>query len=30
MNGPFKEEYWRAAVKEIETLESMDAWDVIN
>jgi hypothetical protein len=23
MNGPFKEEYWKAALKEIETLECM-------
>jgi hypothetical protein len=30
MNGPFKEEYWQAAVKEIETLESMDAWEVVD
>jgi hypothetical protein len=30
MNGPFKEEYWKAAVKEIETLESMDAWEVVD
>jgi hypothetical protein len=25
MNGPFKEEYWKAACKEVETLEEMDA-----
>ena len=25
-NGPFREEYWTAACKEIETLEGMDAW----
>ena len=30
MNGPFKEEYWKAACKEIETLESMDAWEVVD
>eukprot|EP00956_Cyclotella_meneghiniana_P025716 scaffold54248_cov36-Cyclotella_meneghiniana.AAC.1 len=30
MSGPFKEEYWQAAVKEIETLESMDAWEVVD
>ena len=30
MNGPFKAEYWQAAVKEIETLESMDAWEVVD
>ena len=30
MNGPFKEEYWKAAVKEIETLESMNAWEVVD
>jgi len=30
MSGPFKEEYWKAAVKEIETLESMDVWEVVD
>ena len=30
MNGPFKEEYWKAALKEIETLEAMDAWEVVD
>ena len=30
MNGPFADEYWKAAVKEIETLEGMDAWDVVD
>jgi hypothetical protein len=30
MNGPFKEEYWQAAVKEIKTLESMNAWEVMD
>ena len=25
MNGPFKEEYWKASVTKIETLESMHA-----
>jgi hypothetical protein len=30
MNGPFKEEYWKAALKEIETLESMDAWEIVD
>jgi hypothetical protein len=30
MNGPFKAEYWEAAVKEIETLESMGAWEVVD
>jgi hypothetical protein len=30
MNGPFKEEYWKAALKEIETLETMDAWEVVD
>jgi hypothetical protein len=29
MNGPFAEEYWKAAVKEIETLEGMNAWTVV-
>lgn len=30
MSGPFKEEYWKAALKEIETLESMDVWEVVD
>ncbi len=30
MNGPFKKDYWKAALKEIETLETMDAWEVVN
>jgi hypothetical protein len=30
MNGPFKAEYWEAAVKEIETLEAMGAWEVVD
>ena len=30
MNGPFREEYWTAASKEIETLESMDAWGIFD
>lgn len=28
MNGPFADEYWKAAVVEIETLEGMGAWEV--
>ena len=30
MNGPFREEYWNTACKEIETLEEMDAWGVVD
>ena len=30
MSGPFADEYWKADVTEIETLESMDAWEVID
>jgi hypothetical protein len=30
MNGPFAEDFWQAAVKEIETLESMGAWEVVD
>ena len=30
MLGPFKEEYWKTTVKEIETLEEMDAWEVVD
>ena len=30
MNGPFREEYWNAACKEIDTLEEMDAWVVVD
>lgn len=29
MNGPFADEYWKAACKEIETLEGIDAWEVV-
>ena len=29
MNGPFNEEYWKATVKELKTLESIDAWEVL-
>ncbi len=29
MNGPFADEYWKAAEKEIITLEGMGAWDVV-
>lgn len=28
MNGPFADEFWKAACKEIETLEAMGAWEV--
>ena len=27
--GAFAEEYWQAAILEIETLEKMEAWDVV-
>ena len=30
MNGPFREEYWEAACKEVETLEFMDDWEVVD
>ena len=30
MKSPFADEYWKAAVKEIETLEKMGCWDVVN
>ena len=30
MNGPFDEEYWKARVKELDTLEEMDAWEVVD
>lgn len=30
MNGPFKEEYWNTACKEIETLEGVEAWEVVD
>ena len=29
MNGKFTGEYWEAAVTDIETLESMPAWEVV-
>ena len=28
-NGQFAEKYWEAAVTEIETLEFMKAWEVV-
>jgi hypothetical protein len=30
MKSPFADEYWKAAVKEIKTLEKMDCWDVVD
>lgn len=30
MSGPFADDYWIAACKEIETLESMGAWEVVD
>ena len=30
MNVPFKEEYWKIAFKGIETLESIDDWEVVD
>ena len=30
MSGPFADDYWRAAVTEIGTLESMRAWDIVD
>ena len=30
MSVPFKKEFWKAAVKEVETLEVMDAWEVVD
>ena len=30
MSGPFADEYWKAAVTEIETLEAMGAWEVVD
>jgi hypothetical protein len=30
MKSPFADEYWKAAVKEIETLEKMGCWDVVD
>ena len=30
INGPFAQEYWEAACVEVETLEKMDAWDVVD
>ncbi len=29
MNGSFAVEYWKSAVKEIDTLEGMGAWDIV-
>ena len=30
MKSPFADEYWKAAVKEIETLKKMGVWDVVD
>lgn len=30
MQGPFADEYWKAACIEVETLERMKAWDVVD
>ena len=30
MKGQFADEFWDAAVTEIQTLEEMDAWDVVD
>ena len=30
MNGPFSAEYWQAACVEVETLEEMDAWEIVD
>ena len=30
MKGPFSDEYWKSAVTEIEPLEGMGAWDVVD
>jgi len=29
-NGPFNEEYWKAAVKELKALKKMDAWKIVD
>ena len=29
MHGPFADEYWKAAATEIETLEAIKAWDIV-
>jgi Reverse transcriptase (RNA-dependent DNA polymerase) len=30
MNGPLRDGYWKAAEKELQTLEAMDVWDVVD
>lgn len=30
MNGPLADGYWQAACKEIQTLECMDIWDMVD
>ena len=30
MKSPFADEYWKAACKEVETLEGMDSWEVVD
>ncbi len=29
MNGPYADEYWRSAEKEVDTLEGRSAWNVV-
>ena len=30
MNGPFDDEYWQAKFTELETIEGVEAWDVVD
>jgi hypothetical protein len=30
MNGPFANEFWKAAVNEYRTLKGMDDWEIID
>ena len=30
MHGPFTDEYWKAAITEVETLETMNTWEVVD
>ena len=30
MNGPFDDEYWQSTCTELETIEGVEAWDVVD
>ena len=30
MNCPFADKYWKAAITEVQTLEAMNSWEVVD